>query len=156
MLHDVGKSAIPASIINKAGRLNDDEYRIIKTHVSQGENILRINKEILENSFLAVSQHHERLSGRGYPNNKAGQEIHLFGRITSIVDCYDAMTTERSYQPVQTPFYALSTITRESEDFDRELLKEFILLCRENPVSSGRGYKALVATQPKNVLFLIF
>jgi HD-GYP domain-containing protein (c-di-GMP phosphodiesterase class II) len=131
MLHDVGKSAIPASIINKAGRLDDDEYRIIKTHVSEGENILRINKEIPQNSFLAVSQHHERLSGRGYPNNKAGQEIHLFGRITSIVDCYDAMTTERSYQPARTPFYALSTITRESEDFDRELLKEFIRMLGE-------------------------
>jgi HD-GYP domain-containing protein (c-di-GMP phosphodiesterase class II) len=153
MLHDVGKSAIPASIINKAGRLNDDEYRIIKTHVSQGENILRINKEILENSFLAVSQHHERLSGRGYPNNKAGQEIHLFGRITSIVDCYDAMTTERSYQPVQTPFYALSTITRESEDFDRELLKEFILLCRKTPSLQGGDIRHWLQRNQKTYCF---
>jgi len=131
MLHDVGKSAIPSSIINKAGRLDDDEYRIIKTHVSEGENILRMNKEIPQDSFLAVSQHHERLSGRGYPNNRMEQEIHLFGRITSIVDCYDAMTTERSYQPARTPFYALSTITRESKDFDRELLKEFIRMLGE-------------------------
>ena len=131
MLHDVGKSSIPPAIINKPGRLDDSEYRIIKTHVSEGEKILRLNKEIPEESFIAVSQHHERLSGRGYPYNKSGQDIHPFGRITSIVDCYDAMTTERSYQPARTPFYALSIITREAGDYDLELLKVFIKMLGE-------------------------
>ena len=126
MLHDVGKSSIPSTIINKTGRLDDAEYGIIKTHVSEGENILRTNKDIPKESFIAVSQHHERLSGKGYPYNKAGREIHPFGRITSIVDCYDALTTTRSYQAARTPFFALSILTKEAGDYDTEILKEFI------------------------------
>jgi HD-GYP domain-containing protein (c-di-GMP phosphodiesterase class II) len=126
MLHDVGKSTIPPSIINKAGRLDDDEYRIIKTHVTEGENILRLNKDIPPESLIAVAQHHERLSGKGYPNNKAGEEIRPFGRITSIVDCYDALTTTRTYQAARTPFFALSIITKEVGDYDADVLKSFI------------------------------
>ncbi|HTF99432.1 MAG TPA: HD-GYP domain-containing protein [Nitrospirota bacterium] len=131
MLHDVGKCAIPSAIINKPGRLDDEEYNIIKTHVPEGEQILRISPDVPEESFLAVSQHHERLSGKGYPGRRKEQEVHLFGRITSIVDCYDAMTTKRSYQPARTPFYALSVITREAADFDRDLLKAFIRMLGE-------------------------
>ena len=126
MLHDVGKSTIPPAIINKAGRLDDEEYRIIKTHVTEGENILRLNKDIPRESLVAVSQHHERLSGKGYPYNKAGEEIRPFGRITSIVDCYDALTTTRSYQTARTPFFALSILTKEAGDYDPEILKAFI------------------------------
>lgn len=126
MLHDVGKSTIPSSIINKSSRLDEDEFRIVKTHVSEGEKILRMNQHIPEESLLAVSQHHERLSGRGYPYSKAGRNIHPFGRITSIIDCYDAMTTARSYQSPLTPFFALSIITREAVDYDRDLLAVFI------------------------------
>jgi putative nucleotidyltransferase with HDIG domain len=131
LLHDVGKSTIPSTIINKPGRLDDGEYSIIKTHVSEGEKILRSGKEIPEESFIAVSEHHERLSGRGYPSKKSGEDIHPFGRITSIVDCYDAMTTERSYQPARTPFYALSIITHEAGDYDKELLTLFIKMLGE-------------------------
>ncbi len=126
MLHDVGKSSIPSSIINKASRLDEDEFRIVKTHVSEGEKILHMNRHIPEESFIAVSEHHERLSGRGYPYSKAGRNIHPFGRITSIIDCYDALTTARSYQAARTPFFALSTITREAGDYDRDLLTVFI------------------------------
>ncbi len=126
MLHDVGKSTIPSSIINKAGRLDDDEYRIIKSHVDEGEKILRMNPEIPEESYFAVLQHHERLSGKGYPNSKMGREIHLFGRITSIVDCYDALTTTRTYQAARTPFFALSILTKETGDYDIDVLKSFI------------------------------
>jgi putative nucleotidyltransferase with HDIG domain len=131
MLHDVGKCTIPSTIINKPGRLDDEEYKIIKTHVSEGEQILRISSDVPEESFYAVSQHHERLTGKGYPGSKTEQEIHTFGRITSIVDCYDAMTTKRSYQPARTPFYALSIITREAGAFDKELLMAFIKMLGE-------------------------
>jgi HD-GYP domain-containing protein (c-di-GMP phosphodiesterase class II) len=131
MLHDVGKSSIPSAIINKSSRLNEDEFQIIQTHVSEGEKILRMNQHIPDESFLAVSQHHERLSGKGYPYHKAGQNIHPFGRITSIIDCYDALTTSRSYQAARTPFLALSTITREAGDYDRDLLMVFIKMLGE-------------------------
>jgi HD-GYP domain-containing protein (c-di-GMP phosphodiesterase class II) len=126
MLHDVGKSAVPSTIINKAGRLDDDEYRIIQTHPTEGEKILCLNRDIPRESLIAVSQHHERLSGRGYPNNKAGQELQPFGRITAIVDCYDALTTTRSYQAARTPFMALSIITKDAGDYDADILQIFI------------------------------
>lgn len=131
MLHDVGKCTIPLSIINKPGRLDDEEFRIIKTHVEEGEKILRENKEIPEESFAAVSQHHERLSGKGYPYNKSGQDIQPFGKITSIVDCYDALTTQRIYQPARTPFFALSIITKEVGDYDMDYLRAFIKMLGE-------------------------
>jgi putative nucleotidyltransferase with HDIG domain len=131
LLHDVGKCMIPSTIINKTSRLDDEEYRIIKTHVPEGEQILRVSSDVPEESFLVVSQHHERLSGKGYPAGRKERDIHVFGRITSIVDCYDAMTTKRSYQPARTPFYALSIITREAGDFDRDLLKAFIKMLGE-------------------------
>jgi len=131
MLHDVGKQAISPDIINKPGRLTDDEFRIIKTHVTEGEKILRENHDIPDAAFFAVSQHHERLSGKGYPHNRSGQDIHPFGRITSIVDCYDALTTERSYQQARTPFFALSILTREGGDYDVDYLKVFIKMLGE-------------------------
>jgi len=131
MLHDVGKCTIPVSIINKPGKLDDDEYRIIKTHVAEGEKILRTNRDIPEESFAAVSQHHERLSGKGYPYNKTGEDLHPFGRITSIVDCYDALTTQRTYQAARTPFFALSIITRELGDYDMDYLRAFIKMLGE-------------------------
>ncbi|HUJ19282.1 MAG TPA: HD domain-containing phosphohydrolase [Nitrospirota bacterium] len=126
MLHDIGKSAIPTGIINKPGRLDDDEFSKIKTHVVEGEKILRTHKDIPRESFEAVVQHHERLTGRGYPYNRKGPEITTFGRITSIVDCYDALTTMRPYHTARTPFLALSVLTKEVGDYDADILKIFI------------------------------
>jgi HD-GYP domain-containing protein (c-di-GMP phosphodiesterase class II) len=93
MLHDLGKSAIPHEILNKPGKLTDEEFTIMKTHVSESEKLLRQQKEIPEESFVAVVQHHEKLSGNGYPIGLSGADIKLFGRIAAVADCYDAMTT---------------------------------------------------------------
>lgn len=126
MLHDLGKSNIPYEILNKPGKLNDAEYEIMKTHVIEGGNILHMHKEIPEESLTAVLQHHERLSGRGYPLKLSGKDIKFFGKINAITDCYDALTTQRPYKPAFTPFYALSIVTKEKGDYDIELLTEFI------------------------------
>ena len=126
ILHDIGKSAIPHEVLNKQGKLDDAEYRIIKNHVIEGEKILRTHKEIPEESFIPLLQHHEKLTGKGYPFKLSGDEIKLFGRIAAIADCYDALTTQRPYKPSFTPFYALSIVAKETGEYDPELLKAFI------------------------------
>lgn len=126
MLHDIGKSAVPITVLNKPGKLTDDEYLLMKKHVSEGTKILKSHQGITEDSFHAAAEHHERLTGTGYPARLSGRAISLFGRITAIADVYDAMTTQRCYQPAYTPFYALTTISRQKEHFDPDLLKVFI------------------------------
>ncbi|MGB9891375.1 HD-GYP domain-containing protein [Thermodesulfovibrio yellowstonii] len=126
MLHDIGKSQIPHEILNKQGKLNDTEYNIIKQHVLVGYEILEKQKEFPTESLPAVLQHHEKLSGRGYPFGLKAEEIKLLGRITAIADCYDALTTKRPYKPALTPYFALSIVVREKGDHDPELLKTFI------------------------------
>jgi putative nucleotidyltransferase with HDIG domain len=126
MLHDVGKSAIPYEILNKQGKLDDIEYKVLRNHVIEGEKILRTHKEMPDESFAAVIQHHEKLTGKGYPFQLSGNNIKLFGRITAIADCYDALTTQRPYKPAFSPFYALSIVAKETGDYDPDLLKTFI------------------------------
>lgn len=126
MLHDVGKSAIPEEILNKQGKLDDTEYMIIKTHVAEGEKILRGSPYVPTEAMAAAVQHHEKLTGRGYPQGLKGQDVKLFGRIVAIADCYDALTTRRPYKPPMAPFYALSIIAKDTGDYDPELLKVFI------------------------------
>ncbi len=126
MLHDIGKTAIAPEILNKQGKLNDYEYRAIKEHVKEGEKLLLDSKEIPTDAHEAVVQHHEKLSGKGYPYGLRGKEIGLFGRITGIADCYDALTTKRPYKQAFSPYEALKIIAKDKEDYDPDLLMEFI------------------------------
>ncbi|HIJ60003.1 MAG TPA: HD-GYP domain-containing protein [Nitrospirae bacterium] len=126
MLHDIGKSTIPHEVLNKQGKLNDVEYRIIMNHVIDGYNLVKDRKDLDKDSIIPLLQHHEKLNGKGYPNKLIAKEIKLFGRITSIADCYDALTTQRPYKPAFTPYYALSIIAKETGNYDPELLRIFI------------------------------
>ncbi|MEN2985560.1 MAG: HD-GYP domain-containing protein [Thermodesulfovibrionaceae bacterium] len=126
ILHDIGKSEIPHEILNKQGRLNDTEYKIIQQHVIKGYEILKDRKEIPSESLIAVIQHHEKISGKGYPFKLKDGDIKIFGRIAAIADCYDALTTRRPYKPPLTPFFALSILVKEKSNYDSELLKLFI------------------------------
>lgn len=126
MLHDIGKSVIDHDIVCKQGGLNNTEYLQIKKHVLEGVRLLRDQKDFPEESMPAVLQHHERLTGRGYPLGLSGEVVSLFGRITSIVDCYDALTTERPYKHAFTPYYSLSIMVKEKKDYDCDILTEFV------------------------------
>ncbi|MDX9714220.1 MAG: HD-GYP domain-containing protein [Dissulfurispiraceae bacterium] len=126
LLHDIGKSAISQEILNKQGKLDDIEYRIIQNHVIEGQNILKIHKNISDRSMIALMQHHEKLTGKGYPFNLTGRDIQINGRITAIADCYDALTTNRPYKQAISPFNALSIIAKETGNYDPDLLKAFI------------------------------
>ena len=126
LLHDIGKGGIPTEILNKPGKLTGPEYEIVKGHVLEGVKILRTHDVIPPSATGVVLQHHERLSGIGYPYGLAGNAINLFGRIAAIADCYDAMTTRRPYQRAHTPYEALLQITKEVENYDRDVIETFI------------------------------
>ncbi|MGN0403546.1 MAG: HD domain-containing phosphohydrolase [Acetatifactor sp.] len=97
LLHDIGKIRIPAEIIDKPGKLTDEEYNIIKLHPVTGYHILR---GISDNNYIAVAAkyHHERYDGNGYPNGLAGEKIPEVARILGVADAYDAMASNRSYR----------------------------------------------------------
>lgn len=108
-LHDIGKVGVPEAILNKPGRLSDEEYRRIQEHPVIGERILeRIvrNKEVL----AAVRGHHERFDGGGYPDGLRGTDIPVLARVISVVDCFDALTSSRSYREALSVSQALEMI----------------------------------------------
>jgi len=97
LVHDVGKIAVPREIINKPGRLTDEEFEVIKTHPGRGEKIL---SQISDMPYLSVGAkyHHEKFDGFGYPDHVKGEDIPLLARIIAVADAYDAMTSKRSYR----------------------------------------------------------
>lgn len=97
MLHDVGKIGVPGEIINKPGRLTDEEFEIIKGHTVKGAEILERISE-LPSLSIGAHWHHERFDGRGYPDHLCGMDIPETARIICVADCYDAMSSNRSYR----------------------------------------------------------
>lgn len=126
LLHDIGKSSVPNYILNKQGKLNYSEYLLMQGHVIEGKHILEATPDVSANSISALLQHHEKLSGKGYPFQLSGNEINSFGKITAIADCFDALTTQRPYRTAYTPFHALALITKETGDYDQAFLTSFI------------------------------
>ncbi len=98
LLHDVGKIHVPDAILNKPGRLTDDEFEVIKRHPADGQQMLERIGGVLANVGVIVRHHHERWDGRGYPDAIAGDDIPLPARIICACDAFSAMTTDRSYR----------------------------------------------------------
>lgn len=98
LLHDIGKMATPLEIINKPGKLTDEEFGIIKSHPVEGDRILRKSTAISDDVRHACLHHHERVDGDGYPSRLKGEEINLFARMCAICDVYDAITSTRAYK----------------------------------------------------------
>jgi len=98
-MHDIGKVGIPDSVLNKPGPLNDEEWKIIKLHPKLGYDMLKhSDRDILKAAAIISHEHHERWDGKGYPRGIKGTDIHVFGRITAIVDVYDALGNDRVYK----------------------------------------------------------
>jgi len=98
-MHDVGKVGIPDAILNKPGKLSSEEFEIIKTHSQIGYDMLKVTKGVvLQAGGIIALQHHEKFNGTGYPQGLAGEDIHIFGRITGIADVFDALGVERVYK----------------------------------------------------------
>ncbi|MGC5328238.1 HD domain-containing phosphohydrolase [Brevibacillus sp. SYSU BS000544] len=112
-LHDVGKVRVPLSILQKPGKLSDEEWTIMKKHSTYGREILSETKiPLIMDAGLIVEQHHERFDGKGYPNGLSGGNICIEAAIISVADSYDAMTTDRPYKKGRTKAEALEEIQR--------------------------------------------
>lgn len=112
-LHDLGKVRVDPAIINKRGRLAKDEMEQMRKHPLFGYQILKGNKQLSEEIGHIVMHHHERVDGKGYPQGLARDEIHIYARICSIADVYDALTSKRSYKKSLKPFNALVVMRNE-------------------------------------------
>ena len=131
LLHDIGKSELPRDLIVKPGAYTEEEMALMRTHVVRGEHILQQDGRMGSLGMVVLSQHHERLSGHGYPRALEPQHIHLFGRIAAIADVYDAMTSDRSYQRAMSPLDALDLMsTQVASQFDQDLLRLFVKTLR--------------------------
>ena len=128
VFHDLGKNEVPLSILNKLDNLTEYEFEIVKKHPEAGLKFLAENKNIEKESLEVLIQHHENYDGTGYPYGLAGKDIHIFGRISRIIDVYDAITSNKSYKIAKRPFAALAEMREKMLNcFDKELFKEFIL-----------------------------
>jgi HD-GYP domain-containing protein (c-di-GMP phosphodiesterase class II) len=98
LLHDIGKRHIPPEILNKNGKLTDEEFRVVKLHPLTGFRELCRQEELTWPQLMMVYQHHERLDGKGYPVGIGGDEIHFLGRLCAVADVYDALSSYRPYR----------------------------------------------------------
>ncbi len=126
MLHDIGKIAIPDRILDKPGKLDDDEWVIMKQHTFYGYNILKAADEYTNLALYALT-HHERYDGNGYPKGLKGEEIPLYSRIISVADAYEAMTSDRIYRKRLSDQDALNELKRCSgSQFDPKIIDVFM------------------------------
>ena len=133
LLHDIGKIGIPESILNKPGKLTDEEYEVIKTHTVKGCSILEPIKAF-RNLLPAIRYHHERYDGKGYPDGLAGTHIPLSARILTVADSFDAMTSSRVYRKSPGVEFALRQLKEHSgTQFDPELARQFIEIIEARP-----------------------
>ena len=143
-MHDIGKVGIPDSILNKPGKLTEDEFHIMKSHAEIGYEMLKnSNREILKAAAIVSYEHHEKWNGAGYPRRLKGDDIHIYGRITAIADVFDALGSARCYKEAWPLKKVLELIKNESgQHFDPKLvdlmldnLDDFLLI-RDNYVDT--------------------
>ncbi len=136
LLHDIGKIAIPASILDKPGKLTDQEYRTICEHPARGARILE-PIEAYSDIIPLVRQHHERFDGKGYPDKVAGEDITKGARILAVADVYDALTSDRPYRQGMSHDRAI-TILREGRgtQFDPEVVDTFLSIAAASKIGT--------------------
>lgn len=127
LLHDIGKTCIPIEILNKPGKLTEEEFNEVKNHPRYGYNMLRDNQEISSVTRNAILSHHENEDGSGYPRNLTKEKIHKFAKVIHIADVYDALTTKRVYKDAMNPADALEYLMANAERlFDKEMVATFM------------------------------
>jgi len=136
-LHDLGKIGVPDAILNKPGPLNPDELVIMRRHAERGFEILQ-KAPVSEAAKLAVRHSHERWDGKGYPAGLAGEAIPLVARIVTVVDAYEAMTSDRPYRKALPVQEALARLERDAgSHFDPHIARTFVQLIRKEKALPG-------------------
>lgn len=127
ILHDIGKVFIPENVLKKPGPLTAEEYEVIKTHTFKGADLLYLSNEIRGDSVFVTLHHHEKYDGTGYPSGAQGEDIHMYARIASVADVYDAMTSNRVYQKRLTQHEAMQKMyVMRQAHFDPQLVERLI------------------------------
>lgn len=126
LLHDLGKSKVPTEVLNKPGKLTDEEFDVMKKHPFFSYNILKDNKGIKDTVKLAVLQHHEKINGQGYPMGLSSPQICNYAKILAVVDIYDALVTERPYKEAFTQRDAVEMLMAMTYELDMDALKGFL------------------------------
>jgi len=137
-LHDIGKIAVPEWVIDKPGSLDPEEFALMRMHCERGARIVR-HLAFLDGARGIILSHHERYDGQGYPNGLKADDIPLGARILSIVDAYDAMTSDRPYRGAMTSAEALAELEiNAGKQFDPDLVRLFLTIVRQpEPVAAG-------------------
>ena len=133
LLHDIGKIGIPLEILNKPGKLSEEEWKILQSHTEKGYEIANSNNE-LRGIADEIRHHHERWDGKGYPNGLSRESIPLLSRVIAVVDSYDAMTNNRSYRNAMSASDAMEELKRcAGSQFDPFIVSEFLQMLRDCP-----------------------
>jgi PAS domain S-box-containing protein len=127
-MHDIGKVGIPDSILKKPGKLDNEEFDIMKTHTDIGYEILKgSSREVVKAAAIVSKEHHEKWDGTGYPRGLQGNKIHIYGRITAIADVFDALGSDRCYKKAWELEKILALLREESgKHFDPDLIDLFL------------------------------
>ncbi|WP_232321260.1 HD domain-containing phosphohydrolase [Sporosarcina ureae] len=127
-MHDIGKVAIPDSILLKPGKLTEKEFELMKQHTTIGHNVFKKSKrELLQIAAIIANEHHERWDGQGYPAGKQAEDIHIYGRITAVADVFDALGSDRVYKKAW-PLEKITAYMKEerNKQFDGRLVDIFL------------------------------
>lgn len=157
LLHDIGKTKIPNELLNKAGKLTDEEFLLMKQHALFGYSILKDKKELSDSVLMGVLQHHEKLNGKGYPLGVPEEKIYEYAKIISTADIYDALVTERPYKKAFSPRDAVEMIMAMTDELDINVMRSFLDSIILYPVgstvqlSNGENAK-VIENNPKYVL----
>ncbi|MEO8417955.1 MAG: HD-GYP domain-containing protein [Methylophilaceae bacterium] len=156
LLHDIGKMEIPLDIINKPGKLTDDEFAVMKGHSRAGHRLLLEGNGVAEIALEVSLHHHEKMDGSGYPNKLSGEQISLYARMGAVCDVYDAITSNRPYRNGWEPAGALRKMAEWTGHFDPVILHALIKSLGIYPIGSlvklESGRLAVVTEQNQNSL----
>ncbi len=151
VLHDIGKLGVLENVLNKAEKLDDKEWEILKAHPEVGANIIE-NMEFLVGTAELVRYHHESYDGSGYPDGLKGEEIPIGARIISVADSFDAMTTDRPYRKALGWEKALETIKSSAGiQFDPDVVGKFVELVEDRTFKNRMQMKHKKASAPEHL-----
>ena len=155
LLYDVGKLSLPKELLDQPRKFTPAEYKVVKSHVSSGVDIIKNAMGSQPAILTMVQHHHERYNGSGYPTGMSEQNIPVFARIASIVDCFNAITSHRPHAPAMSPYHAALKIHEWSEvDFDPQLVEQLVQVVGVYPIGSpvelSNGEIAVVVAHNKS------
>lgn len=126
LMHDIGKAMVPLEVLNKPGKLSDEEFALVRLHPEQGYGLLLGGQGVLESTLDVVLHHHEKFDGSGYPHRLAGDKISQLARMGAICDVYDAITSNRPYKAGWDPAESIARMASWKGHFDPMLFAAFV------------------------------